>query len=183
MKRLIFLTCVLISLSAHSQDFEKLRKEQRAKDSISQISAGNSFNAETSLPTYLNNFIGRDYNKAMPGLQMFLQNELSMSSVDVMSGMENGWLKITYTPQISSSREQEFIKVMAKMDNKGLIQQMQIMGDWDLLVSIYCSYWPTKLDFKNVKKGELVSVYYLREKITLSSISTSSQGVIVVKKI
>ena len=183
MKKGILIICLFAGITAYSQDFDKLRQEQRAQDSIAQISAGNSFDANSATQTYLSRFIGYDYNKVMPGLQMFLQDKMSMASVDALSGMKNGWLKIAYTPQVDDSKVQRFIYVLSKIDNKGMITQMKITGDWNLMVPLFCDYWPTKLNFNNLKKGEVVSVYNLNEKITLSSSNSGNDCIITVKKI
>lgn len=183
MKKILLLICVFAISIANAQDFEQMTREQRAKDSIAQLSQGNPSDSYNVPGSYLTRFIGYDYNKAMPGLQMFLQHKMSMASVDAMSGMEKGWLKIAYTPQIDDSKVQRLIYVLTRMDNKGLIQQMKITGNWSLLVPLFCDYWPTKLNFNNLKKGEVVSVYNLNEKITLSSNLSDGSSIITIAKV
>lgn len=175
MKNGILLICLFTAFAAKSQDFEKLRQEQRAKDSLAQIGEASLFDpAHPDL--YLTEFIGYDYNKVMPKLQMYIQDKMGMASVDAMFGMYNGWLRVAFTPQVDDAKEQRFLYLLAKMKgNSSNISQMKITGDWDLIVPLFCDYWPTTLNFNNLKKGQIVSEYYMSERITLSSNVSSNQ--------
>jgi len=166
---------------AGAQDLLQATRDQRVQDSLAQIGESSNADAWHSEKTYLTRFIGMDYNKVMPDIEMYLQNKMHMASVDALFGMDNGWMRVAYTPQVEDG-PQRFISILAKLDAKGKIQQMKIKGDWSLLVPLFCDYWPTKLDFNNVKKGELVSVFNLDEKISLSSSISGSTSFITITK-
>lgn len=182
MKNLFLLICLFAAIRSKAQDFEKMRHDQRVQDSLAQIGEASLFDpAHPDL--YLTEFIGYDYNKVMPKLQMYLQNKMGVASVDAMSGMYNGWLRIVYTPQVDDSKEQRFLYLFAKMKgNSTNISQMKITGDWGLIVPLFCEYWPTTLNFNNLNKGQIVSEYYMSEKITLSSNASSDVCTIIISR-
>ncbi|MBS1641564.1 MAG: hypothetical protein JSR11_03715 [Bacteroidetes bacterium] len=152
---LLFATYSVVS---NAQNFTNQEKRESALPSYkSQSTHG-----------YLCRFIGFDVNDVMPELEMYLQEKLAMRNSERLSGVKDGWYVLAFSPEVSNSIKQRVLYVKTKIDKSNKITAMNITGDLEYVIKLFCYYWPTELDFESAKKKELVIVRNIDERISLN---------------
>ena len=117
----------------------------------------------------------------LPDLQMFIQSKTALTSLDDLSGIKDGWFRIAYTPGIGQGAYQKRVWVMVKSDKANKITHMKITGDHYYVISIFCSYWVTSLDFESAQKKELVIVRNVDERISLTTGGKNTATIVITK--
>jgi hypothetical protein len=129
---------------------------------------------------YLTLFIGKDFNRVSPKIDMYMQTELGYSAIGnpKVTDLKNGTFKYqsTWTKQASDG-EHLPITFDYILNGSKTIQQVKIKGNWVDLAELFLYYWPTKVTAQDIKDKRVAQCNLLSDKIVYSA-SKSNEAVI-----
>lgn len=118
---------------------------------------------------YLTIFTGEiEFNGSHQALLDFLQHHMNMT--EASQDVKNGYI-ISKVKQSVSKGNPETLTIKYKVktqDGFYFPESVEITGTNRTVIMLFVSYWPAKLQFDDIKKGEQAYCYMLPDKITLS---------------
>ena len=154
MKKLILIAFLALSASLSFAQ----TKEQTEEASVKALSDHG----------YLTLFIGKNFNRVSPNIDMYMQTELGYSATGEpkVTDLHNGTYsyQTTWTKQVSDGEHQPISFIYTLTDAKN-IEQVKIKGNWVDLAELFLFYWPTKVDARELKEKRLAQCNLLSDKI------------------